>query len=206
MDPSIDPQAEDLIPEKKIVRTGKTPSGMPWTTYATPFGEQTYTQEQEEKWAKQIEEYCAPRIGVTYKNLKLGDVVFTNEEEEASYREAALTLPQATSSSRPSLLCKEDLLKAKVPRHLTKRVQKLLDFKPAWYRRGLDGPLTFVWYAKILDKTYLQGFRDEALSAELSREMDPRLHEVFTRKALEKLNLPAGSDGGFGFWKGDYAR
>ncbi len=97
-------------------------------------------------------------------------------------------------------------MKAQIPPHLKKRVQKLLDFEPKWYRRGADGPLTFVWYAKILDKTYLQGFRDDALSAELNHEMDPRLHEVFTRKALEKLNLPWGSDGGFGFWAGDYVR
>lgn len=112
MDASTDPQADDdLCPEEKIIRTGKTPSAMPWTTYSTPFGEQTHTQEEEERLDKQTKERLAPRTGVTYKNSKLGNVIFTNEEEEAFYREAASTLPKgrppspSPSSSLPLPLC-----------------------------------------------------------------------------------------------------
>ncbi len=104
MDSSTDPEAEYLYPEKSVIRTGKTSSGMPWTTYSTPYGEQTYTQEQEEKRKKWIENYSAPRTGVTYKNLKLGNVIFSNEEEEAFFNEAALTLPQASTSPISSFL------------------------------------------------------------------------------------------------------
>lgn len=94
MDPHGDPKDEGVDPTKNILRTGKTPSGMPWTTYSTPFGEQTHTQEEEEKTGKDIERFFAPRTSTIYSHPKLGNVTFTNEEQDAIYREAASTLPK----------------------------------------------------------------------------------------------------------------
>ncbi|KAL8756809.1 MAG: hypothetical protein Q9184_004376 [Pyrenodesmia sp. 2 TL-2023] len=154
MDPPTDPQAKGVYSSKSTVRAaGKTPS--------------------EPKTEKDTKPFRATVASRTYSHPHLGKVIFTAEEQDAVYREAATTLPK-----------------------------KLRDLKPTWYRHSPDGPQVFVWLAIAQKGQCRNGFYEPELNDELSREMAPRLEEVETREALKKLNLPVGSDGGLGFRRG----
>ncbi|KAL8929550.1 MAG: hypothetical protein Q9208_001219 [Pyrenodesmia sp. 3 TL-2023] len=196
MDPHTDPQAKGAYSPKNIVRTtGETPSGMSWTTYSGPFGEHTFTQEEAPKAEMDTEPLRATEASRTYSHPHLGKVIFTAEEQDALYREAATTLPKAKVP-----------LKATASSPLIPVIQKLRDLEPTWYRHSPDGPQVFIWLAIARKGHYRNGFYDPELNDELFREMAPRIIEVETREALKKLELPVGSDRGLGFRRGKDVR